>query len=83
MREFVRRLNRRTITTVFATVFTVTFLLAVFPPFYFAASGTSFAIWYWLIDALLLGLTLWALYGVESIRGELDEALPTRKENER
>ena len=30
---------------------------------------------YWLINGLVLGFTLWGLYIVEDIRGELDEDL--------
>ncbi|MGY4719133.1 hypothetical protein [Naumannella cuiyingiana] len=83
MRKFIRGLPRRTINLFFGAVVCVTLLMALFPPFYFSVSGSTvlvagipIAIWYWIVDAALLGLALWGLYHVENIRGELDEALP-------
>jgi len=38
--------------------------------------GIPFSITYWILDAIVLGLSLWAFYRVEDIRGELDENLP-------
>ncbi len=35
--------------------------------------GIPFAIMYWIIDAVVLGLHLTAFYIVEDIRGELDD----------
>lgn len=64
----------------FGTVYALALLFALFPPLYLWASGSRFeilgipfAIMYWLIDAVVLGVTLTAFYIVEDIRGELDD----------
>jgi TRAP-type C4-dicarboxylate transport system permease small subunit len=64
----------------FGLVYAVALVMALFPPAYLAASGIAtpilgipFAVAYWIIDALLVGLALWALYAMEDIRGELDD----------
>jgi TRAP-type C4-dicarboxylate transport system permease small subunit len=84
MKEFIRGLSRRTVTTFFGTVYAITLLFALFPPLYLAGSGIRtpvlglpFSITYWILDALVLGLSLLAFYHVEDIRGELDEDLAT------
>ncbi|NHP16228.1 hypothetical protein G8767_21955 [Rhodococcus sp. IC4_135] len=81
MKEFIRQLEPRTIHVTFGFLYGISLLLALFPPLYLAASGVStrilglpFSVFYWLFDGLLVGLSLWALYLVEGIRGELDEA---------
>jgi len=83
MKDFIRGLSRRTVTRFFGTVYAITLLFALFPPFYLASSGIRtpvfgipFSITYWILDAIVLGLSLWAFYRVEDIRGELDENLP-------
>ncbi|WFR72856.1 hypothetical protein P9209_02835 [Prescottella defluvii] len=83
MKDFIRGLDPRTIRIVFGAIYLVTLAMALFPPFYLASSGSAtlvlglpWAITYWLLDAVILGLALWALYVVEDIRGELDEDLP-------
>lgn len=80
MKDFIRGLSRRSIVVFFGTLYAVALLFAIFPPLYLWGSGSSFeilgipfAIMYWIIDALVLGLTLAAFYIVEDIRGELDD----------
>ncbi|KAA0102087.1 hypothetical protein CIW49_01750 [Mycolicibacterium sp. P1-18] len=80
MTSFIQGLSRRSIVAFFGTLYAVALLFALFPPLYlwgsgsrFAVLGIPFAIMYWVIDALVLGLTLAAFYVVEDIRGELDD----------
>ncbi|MBI3214662.1 MAG: hypothetical protein HYZ38_12615 [Mycobacterium sp.] len=80
MKDFIRGLSRRSIVIFFGTLYAVALLFAIFPPLYLWGSGSSavvlgipFAVMYWIIDALVLGLTLAAFYIVEDIRGELDD----------
>ena len=80
MKDIIRGLSRRSIVIFFGTLYAVALLFAIFPPLYLWGSGSSalvlgipFAIMYWIIDALVLGLTLAAFYIVEDIRGELDD----------
>ncbi|GAS94360.1 uncharacterized protein RMCC_1326 [Mycolicibacterium canariasense] len=80
MKDFIRGLSRRSIVIFFGTLYAVALLFAIFPPLYLWGSGSTavvlgipFAIMYWIIDALVLGLTLTAFYIVEDIRGELDD----------
>ncbi|NAZ78201.1 hypothetical protein GTQ99_22725 [Kineococcus sp. T13] len=63
-------------------VYGATLLAALFPPLYLAASGIRggflgmpFSIAYWILDALVIGLALWAKYAIEDVRGELDEEI--------
>jgi hypothetical protein len=80
MKAFIQGLSRRSIVIFFGTLYAVALLFALFPPLYLWGSGISFqilgipfAIMYWIIDAVVLGLTLTAFYIVEDIRGELDD----------
>lgn len=80
MKDFIRGLSRRSIVIFFGTLYAVALLFAIFPPLYLWGSGSTalvlgipFAVMYWIIDALVLGLTLAAFYIVEDIRGELDD----------
>ena len=80
MKAYIRGLSRRSIVTFFGALYAVALLFALFPPLYLWGSGSRFyilgipfAIMYWVIDALVLGLTLAAFYIVEDIRGELDD----------
>lgn len=80
MKDFIRGLSRRSIVIFFGTLYAIALLFAIFPPLYLWGSGSSavvlgipFAVMYWIIDALVLGLTLAAFYIVEDIRGELDD----------
>jgi hypothetical protein len=80
VKDFIRGLSRRSIVIFFGTLYAVALLFAIFPPLYLWGSGSSalvlgipFAVMYWIIDALVLGLTLAAFYIVEDIRGELDD----------
>jgi hypothetical protein len=79
VKVFVTGLHQRTIARAFYAIYGVVLLLALFPPLYLAASGTRgpvilglpFSIAYWILDAILLGVSLWVLYIVEGVRGEL------------
>ena len=80
MTSFIQGLSRRSIVAFFGTLYAVALTFALFPPLYLWGSGSRFdilgipfAIMYWVIDALVLGLTLTAFYVVENIRGELDD----------
>jgi hypothetical protein len=80
MKAFINGLSRRSIVIFFGTLYAIALLFALFPPLYLWGSGISvlvlgipFAIMYWIIDAVVLGLTLTAFYIVEDIRGELDD----------
>jgi hypothetical protein len=78
VQEIIRTMSSRTKNTIFGTLFALCLLAAVFPPFYLSVSGSTTLVFgiplsaaYWIIDALVLGLTVWALYIVEDIRGEI------------
>ena len=80
MKAFILGLSRRSIVIFFGTLYAAALLFALFPPLYlwgsgmrFQILGVPFAIMYWIIDAVVLGLTLTAFYIVEDIRGELDD----------
>ena len=80
MKAFILGLSRRSIVIFFGTLYAAALLFALFPPLYLWGSGmrlqilgVPFAIMYWIIDAVVLGLTLTAFYIVEDIRGELDD----------
>ncbi|MDQ1135320.1 hypothetical protein QE410_000119 [Microbacterium sp. SORGH_AS 1204] len=80
MVTLVRKLDRRVINTAFGMVYGFALLMALFPPLYLAASGSTaaflgipWAIFYWIVNAALVGLALTALYVVEQIRGEGDD----------
>jgi hypothetical protein len=80
MTSFIQGLSRRSIVAFFGTLYAVALAFALFPPLYLWGSGSRFdvlgipfAIMYWVIDPLVLGLTLAAFYVVEDIRGELDD----------
>jgi hypothetical protein len=79
VKAFFLGLSRRSIVIFFGTLYAVALLFALFPPLYlwgsgmrFQILGVPFAIMYWIIDAVVLGLTLTAFYIVEDIRGEHD-----------
>jgi hypothetical protein len=79
MKVFIVGLSQQTISRVFYAVYGAVLLLALFPPLYLTVSGlrsplilgVPFAIAYWIFDAVLLGVSLWVLYTIEGIRGEL------------
>jgi hypothetical protein len=80
VKAFILGLSRRSIVIFFGTLYAAALLFALFPPLYLWGSGmrlqilgVPFAIMYWIIDAVVLGLTLTAFYIVEDIRGELDD----------
>ncbi len=35
--------------------------------------GQPFSMWYWNVNALWIFFSIWALYGVQSVRGENEE----------
>ena len=35
--------------------------------------GQPFSMWYWNLNALRIFFAIWALYGVQSVRGENEE----------
>jgi len=81
VKQLIRSASRRSLAAIFGGVYVVALALAIVPPLYMWGSGVRttvlgvpFSIMYWIFDALLLGLCLWALYAAEDIRGELDEA---------
>jgi hypothetical protein len=80
VRTLICTMTARMKNAIFGTIFALCLLVAIFPPFYLAASGVRvgafgipLSVLYWLLDALVLGLAVWALYAVESIRGEIVE----------
>ena len=89
MTGFIKGLPRRTIVAFFGTLYAVALVFALFPPLYLWGSGNRveilgipFAIMYWIVNALVLGLTLRAFYVVEDIRGELDSDSTERESTE-
>ncbi|WP_430379873.1 hypothetical protein [Streptomyces sp. B1-3] len=80
MKEFIKRRDAGEIRVAFGGIYGLALVFGCFPPVYLWASGSAgviaglpVAIWYWILIAVLVGLSLWALYWVEDIRGELDE----------
>jgi hypothetical protein len=82
MKEWLRGLSSTTVNTVFTILFIIPFAMALFPPLYLWGGhwrsgavflGQPFTMWYWNIDALLVFFLLWALYGVQTVRGENEE----------
>ncbi len=70
MKEWLRGLSSRTVTTVFAVLFLVPFVAALFPPLYlwgshwksgFVILGLPFSMWYWNVNALWIFFAIWAL----------------------
>ncbi|MBD8199921.1 hypothetical protein [Pseudomonas viridiflava] len=67
-------------TLVFGVYFFALLMMALFPPFYLQVSGSAIIvlgiplpIFYWILNAALMGLGLWMLYMVESASGEIPE----------
>jgi hypothetical protein len=85
VKSYIKSLPTSAVQTAFNVVYAITLLMALFPPLYLAASGSRtnvlgmpFAIFYWIADAAVIGLAVWARYVVEDLRGELDdEVVPT------
>lgn len=80
MKDTINAAPVRTRTIVFGAYFVLLLVMALFPPFYLSVSGQSTIVAgiplpfvYWISNALLVGLGVWALYAVESINGELPE----------
>jgi hypothetical protein len=71
---------RRIKSLVFALYFIALLMMALFPPFYLKISGSTVVvlgiplpIFYWILNAALMGLGLWVLYAYESATGEIPE----------
>ncbi|WP_423822125.1 hypothetical protein V5738_17515 [Salinisphaera sp. SPP-AMP-43] len=69
-----------TMKTLFAIYFLALLLMAVFPPFYLAVSGSQILVlgiplpfFYWILIAALLCLGVALLYCYEQARGEIPE----------
>ncbi|MBC8729506.1 hypothetical protein [Paraburkholderia sp. UCT2] len=70
---------------VFGIYFFLLLLMALCPPFYLGVSGSTqlvlgvpLPIFYWIANAVLVGLGVWALYVAEGVSGELaNEGEPT------
>jgi hypothetical protein len=82
MRERIKSCSRRSVVTFFGVLYLLTLFFAMYPPLYrwrsivdFDILGLPFATMYWLADALVLVLGLWAFYKVAELRGELDDDL--------
>ena len=82
MKDWLCRISSRTITVFFTLLFAIPCVMALVPPLYLWGShwksgaiflGQPFAMWYWNIVALLTFFLMWALYGVQNIRGENEE----------
>ena len=72
-------MSKRTKSLVFGGAYAVLVLAAVFPPLYFSASGNGtlilgapVAMWYWIADFAALVVMMFALYWVETVRGEIE-----------
>ena len=79
MGSALRAMSPATKTRVFGTLYALSILLAIFPPFYLWAGGHAgtvlglpFSVGYMIFDALLITAIVAALYYVEDARGELD-----------
>lgn len=80
MKDAIKVVPRTTRQTVFGAYFLLLLAMALFPPFYLSVSGQPalvlgipLPIMYWISNALLVGLGVWALYIVEGMNGELPE----------
>lgn len=87
MKAFICRRSHRQIFAFFAVAYAVVLAMALFPPFYLASSGISYAILgmplticYWLLNAVLIVAILLAMNLVERVRGELDIELTDSEE---
>lgn len=79
MKQLIKNMSKRTKNVVFGAAYAVLVLAAVCPPLYFSASGNGtlflgapVAMWYWIADFAALIVLMFALYWVESVRGEID-----------
>lgn len=70
-------MSPRTKKQIFGTAYILVTLMVICPPVYLAASGSSpqllglpFSVFYMFLNAVLVVLLVWALWIVESIRGE-------------
>lgn len=78
MVAFIKQLDGRVINTTFGVIYGFALLMALFPPLYLSASGTTspmilgipWAILYWIVNSVLVGAALSALYVTERIRGD-------------
>ena len=79
MKQTIMNMSKRTKNLVFGGAYALLVLAAVFPPLYFSTSGNDtlilgapVAIWYWIADFAALVVMMFALYWVETVRGEID-----------
>ncbi len=79
MKQLIKNMSKRTKNIVFGGAYALLVLAAVCPPLYFSASGNGalilgapVAMWYWIADFALLVVMMFALYWVETVRGEID-----------
>ena len=79
MKQLIKNMSKRTKNIVFGGAYALLVLAAVCPPLYFSAScngalilGAPVAMWYWIADFALLVVMMFALYWVETVRGEID-----------
>ena len=80
MKDAIKVDPRSTRRIVFGAYFLLLLAMALVPPFYLSVSGSAalvagipLPIFYWVSNAVLAGLGVWALYIVESVNGELPE----------
>ncbi|KKB62951.1 hypothetical protein WM40_14430 [Robbsia andropogonis] len=64
----------------FGVYFALLLAMALFPPFYLSVSGSAIVvagiplpILYWIGNAILVGLGVWALYIIENVQDALPE----------
>lgn len=82
MKRFAQSLSRKDILTGSMVIYAVVLVMVLFPPIYLAVSGTRnpiilgfpFAVFYYILNAVILGVGLTFLFHIEDLRGELDEA---------
>ncbi|WP_414448547.1 hypothetical protein AB4851_04080 [Burkholderia sp. 22PA0099] len=70
--------KRGAIRVAFGIYFFLLLMMALFPPLYLGVSGSTrlvfgvpLPIFYWIANAVLVGLGCWALYVTEGLTGEL------------
>jgi hypothetical protein len=72
-------MSTRTKNVIFGALYAVLVLFAICPPLYLWGSGNAtlflgvpFAVWYWILDFVLLLAVMFGYYAVEQMRGEVD-----------
>lgn len=79
MKKWLRKLSLKQLIALFAVPYVIVCLMALFPPLYLWASGSTglflgmpVVMWYWLVIPIVCTLVTWILFLVEGVRGELD-----------